>query len=283
MTRIFALLLALVTGAAALAGVLVLSGQSRWYTGRALVARVDVAAFPLPEAFGIDPSSFSAYLSQTLQERARADIALRVIIGPTALAKLIENGLPRLVNTSMVRAMSHDYPALADLLAMSDIVATASIELRNDTGADLRDVALTLPGALRLMPQDGTTGDLVTTRAGTTALELGTLPAGGQWRGTVWLDRDFATPPPTDDNGHPTEPGWLGLREGLAVGAAGRLRGTVLLSGDPTWPGQLLEAVPPVRWLVTALLFLQFVAAVLLAFFALRPGLRARRGAFSRA
>ncbi len=283
MTRLLALLLALVTGAAALAGVLVLSGRSDFYTGRTLVARVNVAAFPLPKDFGLEPSSFSAYLTQALQERARGDIALRVTIGTDAVADLIEIGVPRLVTTGMVRQMTKDYAALADLLAMSNIAASATIEVRNDTGADLTDVALTLPGALRVMPQGDAGGALVPTQAGTTALDLGDLPAGAQWRGTVWLDRDFASPAPTDEAGMPTDPGWLGLHEGIAVGAAGGVRGQVLLSGDPAWSGRLLEAMPPVRWVLTALLFLQFAAAVLLAFFALRPALQARRKMVSRA
>lgn len=283
MTRVLALFLALVTGAAALAGILVLSGHSAWFTKGALVARVDVAAFPLPEDFGLEPSGFSAYLTQTLQDRAREDIALRVTIGTDAVAELVDIGVPRLVTTGMVRRMTEDYPALADILAMSQIAASATIEVSNDTGADLEDVALTLPGALRVMPHGDASGDLVPTQAGTMALELGALPAGAHWRGAVWLDRDFASTAPTDERGVPTDPGWLSLREGIAVGAAEGLRGTVLLSGDPAWPGQMLEAIPPVRWIVTALLFIQFAAAVLLAFFALRPGPRARRGAFSRA
>lgn len=277
MTRLLALLLALVTGAAALAGVLVLSGHNTWFTGRALVARVDVAEFPLPEEFGLEPSSFSAYLTQTLQDRARSDIALRVTIGTKAVAELVEIGVPRLVSTAMVRGMNEDYAALADLLAISNIAATAMIEVTNDTGADLADVALTLPGALRVMPKDEAVGRLLPTQAGTMALELGNLPAGAHWRGTAWLDRDFDTRAPTDDAGRLTDPGWLGLHEGIAVGAAEGLRGRVLLSGDPSWPGRLLEAMPLLRWVITALLFLQFAAAVLLVFFALRPTLRADR------
>ena len=284
MTRVLALILAFATGAAALAGILVLSGHSGWFTGRALVARVDVADFPLPEDFGLEPLGFSAYLSQTLQDGARGDVALRVTLGADAVVDLIEIGVPRLVNSGMVRRMTEDYPPLADLLAVSRIAASATIEVRNDTGVDLQDVALTLPGALRVMPQgDASSGDLVPTQAGTMALQLGALPAGAQWRGAVWLDRNFASTAPADQSGVLTDPGWLSLQQGIAVGAAGGLRGTVLLSGDPAWPGQLLEAIPPVRWIVTALLFLQFAAAVVLAFFALRPGPRARRGAVSRA
>lgn len=271
MTRLFAFLLALVTGAAALAGVLVLSGHNTWFTGRALVARVDVAEFPLPEDFGLEPSTFSAYLTQTLQDRARNDIALRVTIGANAVTELVEIGVPRLVSTGMVRGMTEDFAPLADLLAISNIAATATIEVTNDTGSDLADVALTLPGALRVMPQVKAAGRLVPTQEGTMALELGDLPVGAHWRGTVWLDRDFDTPSPTNEAGLPTDPGWLGLHDGIAVGAAGGVRGRVLLSGDPNWPGRVLEAMPLLRWVITALLFLQIGAAVLLAFFALRP------------
>ena len=270
MTRILTLLIALALGAAALAGLAVLSGRGELLQPRALQARVDVTSFPLPSGFGADPEFLADYLLQEIDARAESDVALRVTLGADGVTRLREVALPRLMSSTVTRGMMERSGPLAEILSLTNVRAVADVRVLNASGGPAEDVALTLPGALMAEDSAGQPLTLRATAAGIPALEFGSLAAGESAIARVWLDRASGDPTPLDDAGQEIA-GYVPLATGISVGAAGGTRGRVMLTGGADWPGVELESLPSVRWGITGLLFLLLCASVVALVFALRP------------
>ncbi|MGZ9809339.1 hypothetical protein ACXN5S_02645 [Pseudoroseicyclus sp. H15] len=270
MTRVLTLLIALALGAAALAGLVVLSGRGDLLQPRGLQARVDIQTFPLPSGFGADPQLLSDYLLRELDDRASRDVALRVTLSSDGLEKLREVALPRLMSPAVTRGLMEQSGPLAEILSLADVRSVAEVQVTNRSGDALSDVAITLPGALIAEDGEGQPRELRQTAAGITALEFGTMAAGESAVARVWLDRAPGDAVPLDDAGSEVQ-GYVPLATGISLGSEGGAHGRVILTGGTDWPGVELESLPAVRWGIAGLLFLLLCGCLLAVVFSLRP------------
>ena len=217
-------------------GLIVLSGAGRVLFAPALQAELVVQDFLVPPGFGLDPNRVATFMADQLAQRLEDDVAIRLTLKPDVMKKVKTIVLPRLMNVVAVQSMMNDIPELSAILDIGSFRRTVRGTVRSTS--DTQDVALTVPGAL-LAEVDGVKVKIATTSTGLKALELGAMAAGQSHAVTLWLDDSSLT---VD----------LGLT--VKLGAAGGLRGRVLLWGDRDWFGADLEALRWSRWLVAGLL-----------------------------
>ena len=217
-------------------GLLVLSGGAKNLMTPPLEAHLVVQDFPIPEGFGIEPSRVAGFMSNELIQRLDDDIALRLALDRASMKKVKEIVLPRLMNVVVVQSMMRNIPELSAILDLGAFRRTVTGQI--SANADLRDVSLTVPGAL-LAEVNGEKVKVTTTSTGMAALVLGDMESGQVHQVTIWL-------------GESEIEGDLGRT--IRLGAGAGERGRVLLWGDQGWFGADLEALRWSRWLVGAVL-----------------------------
>ena len=238
-----------VLGAAvSLFGMLAMTGTLRELTTRDLSAEVHLTDFPLPKGFGLEPQIVADFLMVELQDRAKNDIALRLALGPDAQKKLIEVGIPRLVNSVVVRDMIENIEPLKNVLSVGAFRTAARVVVKN--GGDARTgVALTMPGALLVEAQSGVAA-VETTSTGLTALNLGDMASGETRVLTAWLAQT------AEEQG-------TGFSKQVLLGDASGATGRVWIFGQGSWKGADLQAMPLARWAVGAVLVAVFLTSIL--------------------
>jgi hypothetical protein len=251
----------LVLAALAMGGLLSMTGTLRSLISPPLTAEVRLAQFELPSGFGLDPQEVADFLVKDLTKRAETDIAVRLAMGPEAQARLIEIGIPRLVSSTVVRDMIRDIPPLARVLSVAEFKIAARITIAN-RGEARSDVALTLPGAVLAEADSGTVA-ISTTSSGLTALSLGDMAAGEERVLRVWL-------------GQAALDAGAALGQSVLLGDGAGQTGRVWIYDQANWQGADLQAIPPARWMIAAVLLLVFVTAALTAAFGLMSALRRR-------
>ena len=256
-----AVLGALVLAALALGGLMAMTGSLRTLISPPLTAEVRLAQFQLPSGFGLEPQEVADFLVSHMTKRAETDIALRLGMGPEGQEQLIKIGIPRLVGSSMVRDMIRDIAPLAKVLSVAEFKIAARITVAN-RGAARKDIALTLPGAVLAEADSGTIA-IITTSSGLTALSLGDMAAGEERVLRVWL-------------GQAAVDAGAALGQSVLIGDGSGQTGRVWIYDQASWQGADLQAMPPARWVIAAVLLLVLVAASLTAAFGLMSAMRRR-------
>lgn len=244
-----------------MAGLLTLTGTLREIVSTPLTAEVRLAPFQLPTGFGLEPQEVADYLVADMTKRAENDIALRLAMGTEAKTQLIEIGIPRLVTASVVRNMIEDIPPLARVLSVAEFKMAARVVVTN-AGAARQDVALTLPGIVLAEADSGAVA-ITTTSSGLTALRLGDMAAGETRVLRVWL-------------GQAAVDAGAALGRSVLIGDGAGQIGRVWIFDQERWQGADLQAMPPARWGIAAVLLLVFVTASLFVVFAAMQALRRR-------
>lgn len=243
-----------------IAALLVMTGRWEAVRGTPLTADVVVNEVAVPADYAIDPVVVSDELVKRMQRRSETDLALNILLGENGNTLLRERAVPRLVNAGVVRRMVQEMDGLGTVIAFADYHSFARIVVTNRSGAELTDVALTLPAAARA-ERDGQILDLREHKNGLTSVSFDTMAPGEQVALSVWF---------TD------APGVVASRAGdMRVGASGGVRGSVRTFQSVThWNGAELQVRPWARWLVAGVLTAVTVAALaalaLLAIGALR-------------
>lgn len=225
-----------------------------------LVAEIEVQDFALPSKFSMNPNEISDELSAELQRRANSDTALRFLLGGDGQQQVAEVVVPRLLNSGVISRMFGNMESLGTVMEVTEFHGMVTGNIRNDGDKVLRDVALTLPGALKAETADGTAVDVVEPRDDLAAVNFGDLEAGAVRSFTVWLDR-----PARDLTAAP---------QFVRTGAQEGVDGLVEMRGDRGWFGSGLEVAPWARWLVAGLLTLMAVLSFTgfaMSLFASRP------------
>lgn len=217
-------------------GLAVLSGQGPVLAPPALQAELVVQDFLVPSDFALNPTRVAGFMAEELAQRLENDVAIRMTLKSDVMKKVKDIVLPRLMNVVAVQAMMHEIPELSAILDIGNFRRTIRGTLRSS--ADAQDVALTVPGAL-LAEVDGEKVRITTTSTGLKALELGAMAAGQVRQVTLWLGESAME----EDLGRT-----------IRLGAAGGMRGRVLLWGDRGWFGADMEPLRWSRWLIGALL-----------------------------
>lgn len=263
---------ALLAAAISLAGLLSLTGTLRQLATPDLSAEVHLSSYPLPTGFGIEPQEVADFLVAELISRATDDIALRLALGEDGQQKLIEIGIPRLVNSVVVRDMITQIKPLANVLSVANFRLSGQIAVTNK-GAARQDVALTVPGLVQVEAASGT-AEIQVTESGLTALRLGDMAAGETRVMTVWL-------------GQAALDAGAGLDKAILLGDASGEVGRVWFFGTAKWSGSDLQAMPVARWLISGAQVVVFVASVLVLIVAVltrfRMGRRSAQRRVSRA
>lgn len=223
---------------------------------RGLTATVALHDFALPADYSVDPLAISDALVAQMLQRTQSDVALRLMLEQDTADMLREIAIPRLVNAGVVRRIFDEMPGIGTVIAMPDYHALARVTLSNRGAADLADVALTLPGAIRAQGVEAAVheGDIASVR-------LPALAAGETAQITVWLALS------------PTE---IAARAGeIRVGSQAGGRGAVQLYAALTgWGGAELQVRPWARWMAAA--FVTAAVALALAALVMRLGLALR-------
>lgn len=256
-----AVLGALALAALAMGGLLSMTGSLRNLISPPLTAEVRLAQFQLPRGFGLEPQEVADFLVSNLTKRAETDIALRLAMGTEEQTRLIEIGIPRLVSSSVVRAMIRDIPPLAKVLSVAEFKIAARVTVAN-RGAARTDVALTLPGAVLAEADSGTVA-ITTTSGGLTALTLGDMAAGEERVLRVWL-------------GQAAVDAGAALGPSVLIGDGSGQTGRVWIYDQADWRGADLQVIAPARWMIAAVLLMVFVAASLTAALGLIAAMRRR-------
>src|SRR6056297_284384 len=258
-----------------LAALAVLSGQ--WARG-GLVAEVRLAPFALPATIGIDDEEIALALSTRLQQRVERDTALRLLLGGEGRDRMREVVVPRLLNAGVIRRLIEDTPSLGAMIEAEAYRGLATVRIENRTGAELTDVAITLPEALRAERA----GDAVPLARHGESLRSITLPALAANESaslTIWM-----AAPPEALAARAGEMRLGAVRQSgtggqSAAGEAEAEDGIVQLRGQPgAWIGADLEIRPWARWLVAGLLALLGALAASGALLALVAPLARRFG-----
>lgn len=234
--RFWHILLSLGLTLAAGTGLFVLSGEGRALMAPSLQAELVAQDFLVPPGFGLDPDRVAGFMADELKERLEDDVAIRMTLKPDVIKTVKEIVLPRLMNVVAVRVMMRDIPELSAILDIGAFRRTVNGTVRSTSA--MQDVALTVPGAL-LAVVDGAEAKITSTSTALKALELGSMAAGQSHQITVWLD-DSALD--------------ADLSQSVKLGAAGGIRGRVLLWGGHDWFGADMEALRWSRWLVGGML-----------------------------
>jgi hypothetical protein len=230
------ILLSLTLIMAASLGLLVLSGGAKRIFSEPLEARLVVQEYPIPTGFGIEPSRIAEFMAEKLIDRMDGDIAMRLTLEADARKKVKEIVLPRLMNVVVVQAMMREIPELSAILEIGGFRRSVTGQIA--TTQALRDVALTVPGAL-LAEVDGEKVAITSTSTGMNALVLGDMSAGQVHQVTIWLGSESVG---------------VDLGQTVRIGAEGGARGRVLFWGTQGWFGADLEAMRWSRWLIGAIL-----------------------------
>ena len=234
-------------------GLFVLSGSAKSLGAPALEARLVVQDFPVPNGFGIEPNRVAEFMARKLNKRIDDDLGIRLTLERDVIKQMKEFAMPRLMNVVVVKSMMRDIPELSAVLDLGAFRRTVTGQI--STATDLKDVALTVPGAL-LAEVNGEKVKITKTSTGMTALALGNMSPGQVHQVTVWL-------------GEASVGSEFG--KSIRIGAEKGMRGRVLLWGDQGWFGADLEALRWSRWLVGAILGGVFLFGVVsLLFFVLR-------------
>lgn len=234
--RFWNILISLVLTLAAGIGLLVLSGEGRALFAPSLQADLIVQDFLLPPGFGLDPERVAGFMSDELAQRLDDDVAIRMTLDGEVMKKVRTIVLPRLMNVVAVQSMMREIPELSAILDIGNFRRTVRGTVRSAT--DVKDVALTVPGAL-LAEVDGTKVAITTTSTGLQALEFGAMTAGQSHEITLWLDASALV---------------ADLGRSVRLGAAEGIRGRVLLWGEHVWFGADMEALRWSRWLIGTIL-----------------------------
>lgn len=251
---------AVLAAALSFAGLLAMAGGLRGLASADLTAEVELANFPLPRDFGLEPQVVTDFLVGELTRRGTDDIALRLALGEDGQKKLADVVIPRLVSSAVVRDMITKIKPLANVLSVGAFRASAHVVVHN-AGAARSEVALTMPAALMVEAETGT-AEITQTSTGLTALVLGDMAQGEVRVLRVWLAE--AAGPAIGDQ----------IRLGDAAGA----RGQVWVFGQgAAWQGQDLQAMPAARWAISGVLALVFLSSALTVVVALLTRLRSPR------
>jgi hypothetical protein len=251
----------LVLAVVAMGGLLSMTGTLRGLISSPLTAEVRLAPFQVPSGFGLDPKEVADFLVKDLTKRAETDIAVRLAMGTQGQEQLIKVGIPRLVSLTVVRDMIRDIPPLAKVLSVAEFKIAARITVAN-RGAARSDVALTLPGAVLAEADSGSVA-ITTTSSGLTALSLGDMAAGEERVLRVWL-------------GQAAVDAGSSIGRSVLLGDGAGQTGRVWVYDQANWQGADLQAIPPARWMIAAVLLLAFVSASLTVVFGLMSALRRR-------
>jgi hypothetical protein len=256
--------IALLLAAVCAYGLAAIGGGARNLLAPALTADVEIAPFPLPTGFGIDPDLVSDELSRVFQLKAEEDVALRLALGGGAQQKLKDVVLPRLFSSTSVRAIVREVPQLAGVLAIGTIRRSAVVGIGN-RGPAVEGLALTAPGIV-FAEADGVALEIVTAEGGLTAVDLGPMAGDARKIVTLWLDERAEIP-----RGE--------MLRLTRLGVDGEAQGLVRIAGAAPWSGADLEVLPMARWLIMTILGLGLVAGLFVIAGALAgPLMRSRRG-----
>ncbi|MDA8740491.1 hypothetical protein N9M73_05110 [Rhodobacteraceae bacterium] len=231
----------------------VLSGSAKGLGAPPLEARLVVQDFPVPNGFGIEPNLVAEFMAKKLNKRIDDDLGIRLTLDRNVIKQMKEFAMPRLMNVVVVKAMMRDIPELSAVLDLGAFRRTVIGQI--STLTDVKDVALTVPGAL-LAEVNGEKVKIIKTSTGMTALALGNMSPGQVHQVTIWLGEASVG---------------RDMGKSIRIGADQGMRGRVLLWGDQGWFGADLEALRWSRWLVGAILGGVFLFGVVsLLFFVLR-------------
>jgi hypothetical protein len=248
--------------AMSLTGLLAMTGVLKGMISPPLSAEIQLAEYPLPSGFGLEPQVVSDYLVEELTKRAQEDIALRLALGTGGQTKLVQIVIPRLVSSTVVHDMVRDIKPLANVLSVADFRKSAKVVVTNH-GKDSAGVVLTIPGAVLVEGQEGTPA-IETTSTGLTAVTMGDMASGESRHLTVWLGK-------TAGEGKT-------FSSQVLLGDAGGQSGRVWIYGQTSaWPGSDLEAMPLARWLMGGVLMLVFLLSGLTLIFAALSALPRRK------
>ena len=251
--RFWNILLSVCIISAAGLSLFVLSGSAKSLGASALEARLVVQDFPVPNGFGIEPYRVAEFMARKLNKRIDDDLGIRLTLDRDVIKQMKEFAMPRLMNVVVVKSMMRDIPELSAVLDLGAFRRTVTGQI--STATDLKDVALTVPGAL-LAEVNGEKVKITKTSTGMTALALGNMSSGQVHQVTVWLGEASVG---------------SDIGKSIRIGADKGMRGRVLLWGDQGWFGADLEALRWSRWLVGAILGGVFLFGVVsLLFFVLR-------------
>jgi hypothetical protein len=234
--------------AVSLLGILAMTGNLRLFLSPQLSAEVHLTEYPLPSGFGLEPQIVADFLVQELVDRATSDIALRLALGAEGQKRMIEIGIPRLVNSVVVRDMIKNIKPLANVLSVGDFRIAARVVVENRDAAR-RGIALTLPGAILVEAESGSAA-IKATSTGLTAIDLGDMAAGESRVLNVWL-------------GQAAVDAGSAIGGQMLLGDANGEAGRVWIYGQELWQGADLQAMPFARWAIGGVLMVVFVASLL--------------------
>ena len=253
----------LLCGMAAAATTLVLLGRTETLIPSPLLARVQLNQVSVPSSYEIDPLIIADQLVTRMQSRAQTDTALRLMLGQKTNELLRDRAIPRLVNAGVIRRMLEEMVGLGSVIEYATYRSMADITVANRGAVALADVAITLPGAVRVEAVGAPTA-LVLRNAGVPSISLGAFAEGQSRSFRVW---SVAAPAEI-----------VKMRSKVLVGAEKGLRGRVLLSSPVSgWNGGDLQDVAWARWLATAIPALLAFAALAAIALTIAAGLRRSR------
>jgi len=216
-------------------GLLSMGGVLRQVLSSPLSADLAVSDFLMPDGAQLDPEEVTDFLASRLQDRARNDPAIRILLGSNIPEKVADAVIPRLMNVDVMRDMMRQSPSLRIVSQAAQYRALVVGDIANHGQDRLDDVALTLPSLLYAETDKGDAIEIRHSEGRIDAVLLGPLDPGQSVSLRAWLG-DLRPE----------------LRQQIRLGAASG-DGTVALRTPPYGLGSELELMPLAGWLVAGL------------------------------